>query len=128
MPNNDNKKILIIEDGEFFRRLYKEGLGAAGFRVLQANDGQEGIEKIKAKKPDLVLLDLLMPNQGGYAVLEEVASNEDTKNIPIIVLSNLNQDSDIKKSKELGAVDYLIKANVTLKDVIGRIRFHLAED
>jgi two-component system, OmpR family, alkaline phosphatase synthesis response regulator PhoP len=121
------KKILLAEDDKFISRAYEDGLGKAGFEVVVANDGGEAIAKVKSEKPDIVLLDLIMPTKNGFEVLEELKLDPDLSKIPVVVLSNLGQDSDVKKSKDLGAVDYLVKSNFSMKEVIEKIKFYLAK-
>lgn len=116
------KKIILAEDDKFISRAYSDGLTRAGFEVIIATDGKEGIEKIKSEKPDLILLDLVMPIKNGFEVLEEVKKDDTLKNIPAIILSNLGQDSDVEKGKALGAADYLIKSNFSMKEVIAKIK------
>ena len=121
------KKILIVEDDEFLRSLCAKKLNQTGFRVDLAIDGNEGFEKIIKGKPDLVLLDIIMPGMEGFEILEKVRSNKNKAiaEIPIIMLSNLGQESDIKKAKELGATDYLVKAHFTIDDIADEINKYL---
>lgn len=119
MPKN-KKKILLAEDDKFIARAYQDGLTRAGFEVVSAVNGQEAIDKVKSEKPDLVLLDLIMPKKNGFEVLEEIKADQTLK-MPVIILSNLSQDSDIEKAKELGAVDYIVKSNFSMKEVIKKI-------
>jgi len=123
----EKSKILIVEDDKYYRRAYKDGLEDAGFSVTLANDGKDGLEKAKSEHPDLILLDLIMPIEGGFDVLAEVKTDDALKDIPIIILSNLGQDSDVEKTKALGAVDYLIKSDVTMKEVLTKVKFYLAK-
>ena len=120
--------ILLVEDDKFISRAYKDGLEREGFDVDTAFDGVEAMEKIRASSPNLVLLDLILPEKDGFAVLEEVRLDESLKHVPIIILSNLGQESDIEKGRSLGALDYLIKADVSMKDVIEKVKFHLAKE
>ena len=120
------KKILLAEDDKFISRAYKDGMERAGFEMIIAFDGIEAIEKINREKPDLILLDLIMPDKNGFEVLEEIKMDDGLKNIPVVILSNLGQDSDIEKGKALGAADYLIKSNLSMKEVIEKVRFYLA--
>lgn len=122
-----NKKILLAEDDKFLIRAYKDSLERAGFEVILALNGTEAMRKIKAKKPDLILLDLVMPEKDGFEILEELRIDHELKKIPVLILSNLGQDSDVKKGKELGAVDYLIKADFSMKDVMNKVKFYLAK-
>ena len=118
-------KILLIEDDKFLVRAYKDGLEQAGFEVAVAFDGREGIEKMKSEKPDLVLLDLIMPVKNGFEVLGEVAMVDELRKIPIIILSNLSQESDLERGMALGATDYLVKADFSLESVIEKVKEHL---
>ena len=113
-------KILLAEDDKFISRAYQDGLTRAGFEVVPAVNGQEAIDKVKSEKPDLVLLDLIMHKKNGFEVLEEIKADQTLK-MPVIILSNLSQDSDIEKAKELGAVDYIVKSNFSMKEVIKQI-------
>jgi two-component system phosphate regulon response regulator PhoB/two-component system alkaline phosphatase synthesis response regulator PhoP len=123
--NNQKPKILLAEDDKFISRAYKDGLERAGFDLVLASDGEEAVAKIKSEKPDLVLLDIIMPLKNGFEVLEEIKKDPAVKDIPVIVLSNLGQDSDITKGHSLGAVDYLVKANFTMAEVVEKIKKYL---
>ena len=121
------KKILLAEDDKFIARAYTDGLTRAGFAVITAVDGEEAMAKIRIQKPDLMLLDLIMPVKNGFEVLEELSEDKKIAKFPIIILSNLGQESDIQKAKDYEATDYLIKSNVTLKEVISRVKAALGE-
>jgi len=121
------KKILLAEDDKFISKAYKAGLEKAGFEVITSLDGDAALEDIKSKNPDIILLDIIMPGKNGFEIMSEIKSDENLKKIPVIVLSNLGQESDIKKGDELGAVDYMIKSNFSMKEVIEKIKFHLAK-
>ena len=116
------KKILIVEDDEFLRSLNAKRLEGEGFEVLIAVDGNEALTKLTEIKPDLIFLDLLLPNVDGFEVLTKIKQDETTKNIPVIVFSNLGQAEDIEKAKKLGADDFMVTANFTLDDVISKIK------
>jgi DNA-binding response OmpR family regulator len=120
-------KILLAEDDVFISRAYQDGLGRAGFNIIAAADGAEALKKAEAEVPDLILLDVIMPIKNGFEVLEELKKNEKLKNIPVIVLSNLGQDSDIEKGRKLGAADYLIKSNHSLREVAEKVSEHLSK-
>ncbi len=121
------KKILLAEDDKFISVAYRHGLEQAGFEVILASDGQQAMEKAKAVEPDLILLDIIMPIKNGFDVLEYLQANAELKKIPVIILSNLGQEVDIKRGQSLGAVDYLIKANHSLEDVINKVKEHLRD-
>lgn len=112
----------MIEDEKTLRFLIVQTLTEEGFEVEEAIDGEEGLEKIKKNKPDLILLDLLLPGINGYDVLSRVKRDFSSESIPIIILSNLGQEEEIKKGMDLGAVDYLIKAHFTLDEIVARAR------
>jgi len=116
------KKILLVEDDKFLLKFFAARLKEEDFEVVLAEDGEEAVRRVKEEKPDLILLDLILPKKDGFAVLKEIKSDEKTKNIPVFVLSNLGQESDREKAKELGAVDYLVKVNFDLKEIIKKIK------
>jgi len=120
-------KILVIEDDKFISRAFTDCLKRAGFGVSVAFDGQEAIEKIDSELPDLILLDLILPRKSGLEVLDSVNKGGKQKNLPVVVISNLDQDSDIKKSKELGAADYLVKSNLTMEKIVKNVKSHLPQ-
>lgn len=120
-------KLLVAEDDNFLLVAVKDKLMRAGFAVITATNGVEALEKMRKENPDLVLLDLVMPQKGGFEVLEEAHQDRELKKIPIIILSNLGNESDVKKAKELGAVDYLVKANFSLKRVVEKVKFYIAK-
>jgi DNA-binding response OmpR family regulator len=126
--NNDQSnqgsgaKVLLAEDDKFLTQAYSHGLGRAGFAITHAPDGEIALEKIRADRPDIILLDLIMPVKNGFEVLEELQKDERLKTIPVIILSNLGQETDIQKGRELGARDYLIKSNSSMNTVIGKIK------
>ena len=119
----DNKrKILIIEDDKFLRDLISQKLLREGFNVVSAVDGEDGFKKAKEEKPDLVLLDLILPGIDGFEVLSKIREEAGLADLPVIILSNLGQKEDIEKGIQLGAVDYLIKAHFTPQEVIDKIK------
>lgn len=118
----DTKKILIIEDEQDLREMYKIKLESVGFKVITADNGDSGLKAISKEKPDIVLLDLIMTKKNGFQVLEELKKNKKNNNLAVIVLSNLGQDDDISLALELGAKDYLIKAQISLDDLVEKIQ------
>ena len=120
-------KILMIEDDTFYLKIYEDQLSRLGFEFIAATNGIEGMHKLLAEKPDLVLLDLMLPQKNGFEWLEEVKKKEETKNTAVIVLSNLGQQSDIDAAMALGAVDYLVKTNVRMSDVVEKINRWLSK-
>jgi len=116
------KKILIIEDDKFLRELIAKKLQKEGYEISEAVDGEEGIKKVKEEKPDLVLLDLILPGIDGFEVLSRAKEDPALSQIPVIILSNLGQKEDVERGLGLGAVDYLIKAHFTPGEIIEKIR------
>ena len=115
-------KILIIEDDKFLRELIAQKLYKENFEVSEAVDGEEGIEKIKSEKPDLILLDLILPGIDGFEVLSRMRDDPTVNSIPVIILSNLGQKEDVERGMKLGAVDYLIKAHFTPGEIVDKIK------
>ena len=120
------RRILLAEDDRFLRRAAEAALKRAGFTVLAAADGEEALRMARAEKPDLVLLDLIMPKLQGFEVLKALKADPGTATIPVIVLSNLGQDGDVQRALEGGAVAYLVKANLSLDELVSRARETLA--
>lgn len=120
-----NPKILFVDDDNFLRKVYEAELKEKNFDVILAQDGEEGLEKAQLEDPDLIILDMIMPKKSGFEVLTELQRNPKTRNIPVIILSNLGQEDDKKKGVDLGAVDYLIKDNITLGTLVEKINQYL---
>jgi len=116
------KRILIIEDDKFLRQLIAQKLLKEGYDVLEAVDGEEGLKKIKEEKPDLILLDLILPGIDGFEVLSQMNKEDLISQIPVIILSNLGQKEDVERGLNLGATDYLIKAHFTPGEIIEKIK------
>ena len=129
MPEKNSAiKILLIEDDPFLLSMYSIKFEAEGFIVITADDGEKGFEMAKREDSDIILLDILMPKMNGFEVLEKLKADEDTREIPVILLTNLNQKDEIEKGLILGADDYLIKAHFMPSDVVTRINKILGRD
>ena len=115
------KKILIIEDDKFLRELIAQKLTKEGYEISEAVDGEKGVEAVKETKPDLVLLDLILPGIDGFEVLSRMKADPLLAEIPVIILSNLGQKDDIERGLKIGAVDYLIKAHFTPAEIIEKV-------
>jgi len=120
--NMEKQKILIIEDEVTLHEALLDYLKGEGFEVFSAVDGEKGVEEARAKLPDLVLLDIVLPKKDGYEVLTELKKDDKTKNIPVILLTNLGSNEDIQKAFDKGATTYLIKADYKLEDVVKKIK------
>ena len=120
--NNYTSKILVIEDDPFLANLLKLRLEKDKFEVIQAKDGEEALKKLKEIEPDLILLDLILPKKSGFEVLEDISLNPSLRNKPVIILSNLGQTADIQRGKQLGAVEYFVKAKISIDDLILKVK------
>lgn len=118
----NQSKILIIEDDEFLLSMYASKLEMEGYKIITATDGEKAARCLEKEVPDLILLDLVLPKKDGFAVLKELREKPATKNIPVIVLTNLSQKSDIDRCFALGVNDYLIKAHFIPSEVIIKIK------
>lgn len=116
------KKILIVEDDKFLRELIGEKLFKEGYETVFAVDGEEGLTKAKSDKPNLILLDLILPKIDGFEVLNKLKEDPATEIIPVIILSNLGQREDIEKGLTLGAKDYMIKAHFTPAEIVEKVK------
>ncbi|KKT26180.1 MAG: Response regulator receiver protein [Parcubacteria group bacterium GW2011_GWA2_43_9b] len=116
------KTILLVEDEPTLQKTLSLALTQEGYEVKSALDGEIGLRLARESKPDIVLLDLILPKMDGFEVLDELKKDEATKNIPVIVLTNLESTQDIEKALALGATNYLVKANYDLKDVIEKVK------
>ena len=124
--SDGNVKILIVEDDLFIRELYDRQLSLEGYQVTTAEDGEIGLAKITESIPDLLLLDIMLPKVSGLDLLRTIKAKDETKNIPVILLTNLGQDPVIKEGFNLGADGYLIKSAYTPDQIIEEVKKFLA--
>lgn len=115
-------RLLIIEDDDFLRSLAVTKLEKEGYVMETATTGDAGLEQVMKLPPDLVILDLMLPNVSGFEVLEKIRANESTKDLKVVVFSNLGEEADIKRCMDLGVSEYLVKANFTLDELAEKIR------
>jgi len=115
------KVILIIEDDKILQENVKTALEKAGFEVAQMFGGENFENKIREINPDLILLDLMLPGEDGYHILKKIKSTEDLEKIPVIVLTIIDAESSLEECKMLGAVDYLVKSDYSLKEIIKKV-------
>lgn len=122
--------VLLVEDDVFLAGIYQKKFEIEGYRVSVADNGEKGWQEAKKKKPDIILLDVLLPKLDGFAVLEKLKADSATKAIPVILLTNLGQKDDVEKGIEAGAADYLIKAHFKPSEVVKKVRkvLHLESD
>lgn len=116
------ENILIIEDDKFLRELMSKKLISEGFKIDEAIDGEEGLKKLQEIKPDLILLDLILPGLDGFEVLQRIKDDPGTASIPVLILSNLGQKDEIEKGLSLGAIDFLVKAHFTPEEIVQKIK------
>ena len=119
--------ILFIEDESILQKSFRKMFENEGYKTVSALDGEIGVNLAKKIRPDLILLDLILPKKNGFEVLEELKKTPETKDIPVIILTNLERNEDIDKALEIVATTYLVKANYSLKEVIGKVRQTLAK-
>jgi DNA-binding response OmpR family regulator len=118
-------KILVIEDDTFLQTLEVSKLKKENHEIYSAASGEDAMKKINTPGIELVLLDLILPNFDGFEILKKIRETDATKSIPVIVFSNLSEESDVKKAKELGATDFMVKSNFTLDELMERIKLVL---
>lgn len=122
MVTKKKVKVLIVEDEKMLADMYTTKFSMEGFDAANAPDGMAGLVKAKEMKPDIILLDVIMPKLDGFGTLKEIRQDEKLKDVPVILLTNLGQDEDIKKGKKLGATDYFVKANHTPAEVVAKVQ------
>lgn len=115
-------RIAIVEDDTFLAGMYEQKIRLEQMEPLLATDGEAGLELVRKEKPDIVLLDIMMPKMDGWAVLQALQASPETKSIPVIMLTNLGQKEDVDLALQYGAVDYLIKAHFNPQEVIDRVK------
>ncbi len=125
MPKIKLKKVLIVEDDVVLVNIYSKKFSNEGYDVISAADGKRGLALAKAKKPDMVLLDLMLPLMGGFEVLEKIKKDDSLKDMPVILLTNLNDCDGIKRGYNLGASDYVIKSFFTPAEVVEKVNKYI---
>lgn len=123
-----NKSIVLVEDNGMLSGMLSDEFRDEGCEVHQAFDGEEGLELIRSKKPDLVLLDLLMPKKDGFEVLKELKADDSTKDIPVVILTVSANEDKLEETMKMGATDALLKSHHTMRGVIDRVRGILKSD
>jgi DNA-binding response OmpR family regulator len=115
-------KILIIEDDRYISKMYQLKLSLEGYDVQVAENGKQGVDKVKEMMPDIILLDILMPELDGFEVLKIVKGDDATKDIPVLIMSNLGQEDHIEKGMQMGAIGYIVKSQFTPSKVVDKIK------
>ncbi|MEK7629693.1 MAG: response regulator [Patescibacteria group bacterium] len=114
--------VLVVEDDAFLRRMLTEKLHKEGLNVFEATNGTEAHESLNKQTPNIILLDLMMPGTDGFQLLREIKTDAKTKDIPVMVLSNLGEKEHIERAMSLGVVDYMIKAHFVLDEIVSKIK------
>ncbi len=122
---NTQKTILLVEDDDNLANVYETRLQAEGFRTVRVSNGEDALQTTMQSKPDLIILDVMMPKVSGFDVLDILRSTPETADVKIIMLTALSQDSDKERAKSLGVDDYLVKSQVVIADVVDRVKKHL---
>jgi len=120
--------ILLVEDDKFLSTLLKNRMEKDGLSVVHASDGEEAINILRtSSKPSLILLDIILPKKNGFEVLEEIQRDSEFNKIPVIIISNLGQDEDMSKGKDLGAFAYYVKAKMSIDDLVAKVKSFIAD-
>ena len=118
----DKAKVLVVEDEEILLTALKEELNPGGYEVEGAVDGEDGLVKVKTFHPQLILLDLVMPKMDGMEMLQKLKADAEVRDIPVVILTNLSDYDRISEALSLGAMDYLVKANYKLEDLLDKVK------
>jgi DNA-binding response OmpR family regulator len=119
------KTIMVVEDDQYMSRALQDKFGRSGFKVVAAQDGQKAVEVVRKEKPDIVLLDIMMPKKNGFEILKEIKQDAELQSVPILMLTNLSEESDRKKTFDLGASDYLVKSNTRINEIVEKVKSHI---
>lgn len=118
------KKLLIVEDDRFLARSYEIAFGDSDFELTTLFDGGSVLKVVKKLQPDIILLDILLPQKNGFEILKELKADPSTKKIPVVIASNLGQPEEVTKGKNLGAIAYIVKSETSIADVIKVVKNH----
>ncbi len=118
----EKKKVIFVEDDAFLSQIFTKALDLAGYDVISVSSGEECLKIAEREKPDLFLLDIILPHMDGYELMEELQKNENLRQLPILVITNLSNKEDVDKTKAMGVAGYLIKAHTLPEDVVAKIQ------
>ncbi len=124
---SDKSQVFIVEDDEFLVKAYQYIFEKDGFEVKVAPDGNKAMEALSGPAPSVILLDLMLPGVDGFTVLESIGKSDTWKKVPVVILSNLSSPDSVKKGKDLGATDFLVKANTDIENVVSRVKLCLSK-
>lgn len=127
MTNGDKKTVLLVEDEHLLGDLLKQRLEKENFEVILARDGEEALRILEEKKPDVILLDIILPKVSGFELLERMQQDPKIEKAPVIIISNLGQESDVQKGWALGAIQYFVKAKLSIEDLADKVKKYLLE-
>lgn len=122
----ESKTILLVEDEPLLAGLLKQRLEKENFKILPASDGEVALKMLKETKPDLILLDIILPKISGFELMERLKGDPEFGRAPIVIISNLGQESDVEKGRMLGAIGYFVKAKMSIEDLVKRIKTFLS--
>lgn len=121
----DQKTVLLVEDEPLLANLLEQRIKKEGFNVIVNRDGEEALKTLHEKKPDLILLDVILPKISGFELMEALRADPQLERAPIIIISNLGQESDIEKGQSLGAIQYFVKAKVSIEELVQNVKMFL---
>ncbi len=124
---SDQKTILLIEDEPLLANLLKQRLEKENFKVIHVLDGEEGLRTLKSLHPDLILLDIILPKLSGFEVMERLKNDPTFGETPLVIISNLGQESDVERGRVLGAIGYFVKAKTSIEDLIKKVKVFLSK-
>lgn len=125
MADETKKKIILIEDDHFLVRALSLKFAKLNFELIVIENGMEALDSIRKEMPQIVFLDIMLPHKSGFEILEEMKKDEKLKNIPVLILTNLRQDEEVKHGLSLGASEYLVKTDVGLDEIVERVNKYL---
>ncbi|MBI4034173.1 MAG: response regulator [Candidatus Brennerbacteria bacterium] len=123
----NQKTILLVEDEPLLANLLRQRLEKEGFKVILATDGEEGLKILKTSQPNLILLDIILPKLSGFELMERLKTDPDFGKSPIVIISNLGQESDVERGRVLGAIGYFVKAKMSIEDLVKRVKSFLGQ-
>lgn len=122
MDKIEKRKILVVEDDRSLQSVIVEMLSQEGYETISAFDGEEGLAKLSQEKPDLVLLDIILPKKDGFEFLSQMKNNPETKEVPVLILTNLEEVDKVQKAVDLGATTFMIKSDYSIREVLEKVR------
>lgn len=125
MAESNKKTIVLADDEQFIRAAYKDGLERAGYTVVTAENGEEAVAAVEKSNPDLLLLDLIMPKLNGFDTLKKIKADEKHKDLKVVILTNLSQDTDKEEVTSQGALDFVVKSDYSMQEIVDKVAGYL---